>query len=496
MASNGYGNSGSTILVMYRIVNHESDKDDPQFNAFHMPRSAGTTLKAVKENCAALRSMNSLGPDGYHWRVCVEDKPVPGGSGERTYSWWDIQDENARLPVKEAPQSQIAKLFAPPKKYDSSADAAAKAAKGAFKAMGKALAGTDGVQDHGPPVSVVAFKLLDLMKMHDDFNFRNGGRSAPAAAAQPRARAPAPPPARQQQQRQQQRAPARQHTPPAQHQQQRAQPRAQPPRPPPQQQAQQASLLDFGTPAAAPAAANPRTLHHTTSSPAAFTQLNNNKPPPPPANETRAEKLKREYAQKNAKANRVWDDVDQRWVEVAPNAAGARATASAPPGANVAQKKEKGLSLEASMRNAAGKSNNVQAAVQKRVNEVRNSQQKAVQEVKQREEAKKLAEAEEDVVRKKLEPRIKQWSEEHGKKKQLRALLGTMHTILWEGANWKPIGLGDLLDDSKCKRAFHKASRVVHPDKTHHLDAEKRFLAKRIFDALSQAKTQFDEGAK
>lgn len=489
---------------MYRIVNHESDKDDPCFNAFHMPRSAGTTLKAVKEHCAALRSMSSLGPDGFHWRVCVEDKPIPGGSGEKTYSWWDIQDENARLPVKEAPQSQIAKLFAPPKKYDSSADAAAKAAKGAFKAMGKALAGTDTVQDHGPPVSVVAFKLLDLVKMHDDFSSKNGGgRSAPAAAAgapaQPRARAPAPPPARQQQQQrqQQQRAPARHHTPPAQHhQQQRAQPQRAPAPRQPQQQAQQASLLDFGAPAAAPAAHNPRTLHHTTSSPAAFSQLNN-KPPPPPANETRAEKLKREYAQKNAKSNRVWDDVDQRWVEVDPKAAaGARATASAPPGANIAKKKEVGLSLEASMANAAGKSHQVQAAVHKRVNEVRNSQQKAIQEVKQREEAKKRAEAEEDVVRKKLEPRIKQWSEEHGKKKQLRALLGTLHTILWEGANWKPIGLGDLLDDGKCKRAFHKASRVVHPDKTHHLDAEKRFLAKRIFDALSQAKTQFDEGAK
>ena len=49
MAATGYANSGATILVMYRIVNHESDKGDPMFNAFQMPRSAGTTLKAVKE---------------------------------------------------------------------------------------------------------------------------------------------------------------------------------------------------------------------------------------------------------------------------------------------------------------------------------------------------------------------------------------------------------------------------------------------------------------
>ena len=127
---------------------------------------------------------------------------------------------------------------------------------------------------------------------------------------------------------------------------------------------------------------------------------------------------------------------------------------------------------------------------------MRQSQVKALQEVREREENKKRQEDEEDAARKQLEPKIKAWSEEHGKKKQLRALLGTLHIILWPGANWKPMGLGDLLEDGKVKRAFHKASRVVHPDKTHHLPADQRFLAKRIFDALSQAKTEFDEGSK
>merc|ERR1711937_978779 len=106
------------------------------------------------------------------------------------------------------------------------------------------------------------------------------------------------------------------------------------------------------------------------------------------------------------------------------------------------------------------------------------SQQKALQEIRQREQQKKKDEVEEDAVRKKLEPKIKAWSEEHGKKKQLRALLGSLHTILWPEAKWKPVSLGDILHDNKCKRCFHKASRVVHPDKTGDLDPEKRFLAK------------------
>jgi hypothetical protein len=206
-------------------------------------------------------------------------------------------------------------------------------------------------------------------------------------------------------------------------------------------------------------------------------------------NESRAEKLKREYAQKKSNSSMVWDDVDQRWVD-AKDAATATGKAAPPPSNSTEKSTVVGISLDPA--NAAGKSVTVQAAVHSRVNEMRQSQAKALQEVREREDRKKREEAEEDAVRKKLEPVVKAWSEEHGKKKQLRALLANLHTILWPEAQWKQVTIGDLLDDKKVKLAFHKASRVVHPDKTHHLDAEKRFLAKRIFDAISQAKTEFD----
>lgn len=435
--------------------------------------------------------MNHLGAEGYHWRVCVEDKPIPGGNGEKTYSWWDIQDENARLPVKESPQSELVKLFAPPKPR-SEYDAATKAAKGAFKSLGKAMTAVagEGVSDIGPPVPVIAFKLLDLMKMHDDFATKHGGRQgvAPPAAPQPRqqpARTPAPVPRRQQEPRTH--APSRQQA-----QQQAQQPRTQQP---PRQAQQDASLLDFGAGAPAPAQAGGprRELHHTSSSPAAFEQMRSQQPRPP-ANETRVERLQREYTQKQSTPNRVWDEVDQRWVTVDPKVSNSAHGTSAPSRPDRPQQKTIGIRLDAS--SAAGKSASVQAAVNKRVGDMQQSQQKALSEMRQREEAKKKSDSEEDDVRKRLEPRIKAWSEEHGQKKQLRALLGTMQNILWAEANWTAVGLGDLLDDSKCRKAFHKASRVVHPDKTHHLDAEKRFLAKRIFDALSQAKKEFEEGKK
>lgn len=442
-----------------------------------------------------------MGPEGYHWRVCVEDKAVPSNSdtnlNHKSFSWWDIQDENASLPIKEATSQQLHKFFTPPSSSnDSYTDPATKVAKGAFKSLGKAMSqavsgAADSNDQSGPLLKVVAFKLLDLVKMHDDFAAKHRGRSSggyipqPVAAAtsyqnkatagRPPVQRPAPP--QQPQQNTGSRSAAPQMTSQAN--------RMPPPQPPKVQP--EASLMDFGPSPSSTSSTGP-SIRHSTSMPVSNS-------------ETRAEKLKREYAQKNMSAQRVWDDIDQRWVEVDSEKKSASASAVLPSKSNTGtssliggmgevEKKVVGISLDPA--NAVGKSATVQAAVNSRVNEMRESQAKALQEVRDREDRKKKEEADEDEVRRRLEPVIKQWSEEHGKKKQLRALLASLHTILWPGAQWKQIGIGDLLDDKKVKLAFHKASRVVHPDKTHHLEAEQRFLAKRIFDALSQAKNEFD----
>jgi hypothetical protein len=50
MASNGAGNSGNNIIILYKVVNTEADNEDPLFNAFPMPRGAkGPTLATVKQ---------------------------------------------------------------------------------------------------------------------------------------------------------------------------------------------------------------------------------------------------------------------------------------------------------------------------------------------------------------------------------------------------------------------------------------------------------------
>jgi hypothetical protein len=475
--------NGDKITILYKIVNSDCDKKDVLFNAFAMSRGPrGPTLASVKQNCVALYGLNHLGPEGYHWRVCVEDKAGPGeASMEKSFSWWDIQDENAALPIKSASQFQLQKFFAPPGTNHSSSHDPASAAKGAFKSLGKAMShAVSGSDDHGPPASVIAFKLLDVVKMHDDFTTKNHGRGGhiptphrrtPASATHPpsNARVAAPAGVPQQQRQAPQRAPA-QAAPP---QQQRA----------PTVPAGEPSLMDFG---ATPAGGASRTLHHRNSSPSTFNR--------PDENISKAQRIQQQYQKQKQTQSLVWDDIEQRYVQegtIEGKGVG-RQSSMGSISSNSSGKKNVGISLDAS--NAIGKSANVQAAVNKRVNEMRKSQQQALDEVRQREEKKKSDDDEEDAVRKRLEPKIKAWSEEYGKKKQLRALLGSLQTILWEGAKWKPVGIGDIMDNNKVKRCYLKATLVVHPDKTHHLDAEKRFLAKRIFDALSQAKKDFDEG--
>lgn len=62
-----------------------------------------------------------------------------------------------------------------------------------------------------------------------------------------------------------------------------------------------------------------------------------------------------------------------------------------------------------------------------------------------------------------VEARIGAWKA--GKEGNLRALLGSLDVVLWEGAGWKKVGMGELLMPNKCKVAYMKGIAKVHPDK-------------------------------
>lgn len=53
-----------------------------------------------------------------------------------------------------------------------------------------------------------------------------------------------------------------------------------------------------------------------------------------------------------------------------------------------------------------------------------------------------------------------------GKERNIRALLCSLHTVLWEGEErWKGIGMHDLVTPEQVKKVYRKAVLAVHPDK-------------------------------
>ena len=62
---------------------------------------------------------------------------------------------------------------------------------------------------------------------------------------------------------------------------------------------------------------------------------------------------------------------------------------------------------------------------------------------------------------------IQEWTE--GKEKNIRALLCSLHTVLWEGEDkWKECGMHQLVTPAGVKKMYRKAVLSVHPDKVSH----------------------------
>jgi len=85
--------------------------------------------------------------------------------------------------------------------------------------------------------------------------------------------------------------------------------------------------------------------------------------------------------------------------------------------------------------------------------------------------------------------RVKAWVD--GKEKNLRGLLCSLDKVIWEGANWKPVSMADLVHADRVKKIYHKALLVVHPDKLS--DQPQVELARLIFLELNNAWAQFEK---
>lgn len=73
------------------------------------------------------------------------------------------------------------------------------------------------------------------------------------------------------------------------------------------------------------------------------------------------------------------------------------------------------------------------------------------------------ADAEKFALSDKVDARIAGWRD--GKRENLRALLASLDSVLWEGSGWKKVGLHELVVANKVKIVYMKAIAKTHPDK-------------------------------
>jgi len=99
--------------------------------------------------------------------------------------------------------------------------------------------------------------------------------------------------------------------------------------------------------------------------------------------------------------------------------------------------------------------------------------------------------AEFDEAKAKHDGRLTEWAFQNKEKKNVRTLLTTMHTVLWDNNRWKPVGLADVIEAKKVKLSYRKAMLVVHPDRCSSRSVEVRFIAKRVFEAVNEAYQDF-----
>ena len=83
--------------------------------------------------------------------------------------------------------------------------------------------------------------------------------------------------------------------------------------------------------------------------------------------------------------------------------------------------------------------------------------------------------------------KINNWEARNHQKNNIRALLATMHTVLWPESGWEQIGAGELITPAQVKAAYFKSLNIIHPDKHQQDPPQIRYIAERIFGAVNEA---------
>lgn len=87
------------------------------------------------------------------------------------------------------------------------------------------------------------------------------------------------------------------------------------------------------------------------------------------------------------------------------------------------------------------------------------------------------------------EAKVFAWKD--GKSRNLRALLCSLHTVIWPNSRWSQCGMHQLVSENDVNRMYKKACLAVHPDKQ--MGTQNEELSKLIFIELNDAWAEFNK---
>ena len=87
------------------------------------------------------------------------------------------------------------------------------------------------------------------------------------------------------------------------------------------------------------------------------------------------------------------------------------------------------------------------------------------------------------------EAKVFAWKD--GKSRNLRALLCSLHTVIWENSRWKQCGMHELVSKNDVAKTYKKACLAAHPDRQ--MGTPNEELSKLIFIELNDAWAEFNK---
>ncbi|CAG7904846.1 unnamed protein product [Brassica rapa] len=122
---------------------------------------------------------------------------------------------------------------------------------------------------------------------------------------------------------------------------------------------------------------------------------------------------------------------------------------------------------------------------------IKDRKEKAIADMNNRDHQIQIEQEERSRISETLDAEIKLWAT--GKEGNLRALISSLHLVLWPGCGWEAVSLTDLITSAAVKKVYKKANLYVHPDKVHQKGTQQKYIAEKVFNILQEAWNKFNK---